>query len=131
MFSDAGDDASRVPVGVAGGPRSYRSSGLVWAWWLASAWGLQRDAGVKGRRWCSDMGKYTIQRPRHFGEIQGVDEQARVPDLPAAAGAHEPPELLLIGPSLLRRLLLEGAERSKLTLRVDAGRRGVCLRGTQ
>jgi len=65
------------------------------------------------------MSEYTIQRPRDFGEIQRVDEQARVLDLPAAAGAHEAPKLLLIGPSLLRRLLLEGAERSKLTLSVD------------
>ena len=67
----------------------------------------------------SNMGKYTIQRPRHIGEIQGVDEEARVLDLPAAAGAHEAPKVLLIGPSLLRRLLLEGAERSKLTMRID------------
>src|SRR5207244_4298553 len=37
----------------------------------------------------------------------------------AAAGAHEAPKLRLIASSLLRRLLLEGAERSKLTLRVD------------
>jgi hypothetical protein len=40
-------------------------------------------------------------------------------DLPATAGTHEPPELLLNGPSLLRRLLLEGTERSKLALRID------------
>jgi len=40
-------------------------------------------------------------------------------DLPAAASAHEAPKLLLIGPSLLRTLLLEGAERFKLTLSVN------------
>ena len=34
-------------------------------------------------------------------------------------GAEEPPELVLIGPSSPRRLLLEGAERSKLALSVD------------
>src|SRR5712691_243671 len=65
------------------------------------------------------MSKYTVQRPRHLGEIQRVDEQGRVLDLPAAAGAHEAPKLRLLASSLLRRLLLEGAERSKLTLRVD------------
>ncbi len=65
------------------------------------------------------MSKHTVQRPRHLGEIQRVDEQGRVLDLPAAAGAHEAPKLLLIGPSLLRRLFLEGAERSKLTLSVN------------
>jgi hypothetical protein len=51
-----------------------------------------------------------------LGEIKCIDEQTRVPDLPAATAAHEAPKLLLGGPSLPRRLLLEGAERSKLTL---------------
>jgi hypothetical protein len=40
-------------------------------------------------------------------------------DLPAAAGAHETPKLLLIRPSSVRGLLLESAERSKLTLSGD------------
>ena len=51
--------------------------------------------------------------------MQRVDEQARVSDLPASATTHEAPKLLLSGPSLPRRLLLEGAERSKLTLGVE------------
>ena len=62
------------------------------------------------------MSKYTIQRPRHQGEIQRLHEQARVADLSPAAAAHEAPELLLPGPSLPRRLLLESAEGSKLAL---------------
>ena len=65
------------------------------------------------------MSKYQVKRPRHLGEIKRLDEQTRVPDLPAAAAAHEAPKLLLIGPSLPRRLLLEGAERSKLSLSVS------------
>src|SRR2546422_3418971 len=65
------------------------------------------------------MSKYTVQRPRHSGEIQRLDEQACVSDLPAAAAAHEAPKLLLSGPSLPRGLLLEGAERSKVTLTLD------------
>src|SRR6266540_2004906 len=64
------------------------------------------------------MSKYTVQRPRHLGEIQGVDEQGSVSNLPPAAAAHKAPELLLSGPSLPRWLLLEGAERSELTLSV-------------
>ena len=64
------------------------------------------------------MSKYTVQRPRHLGEIQRVDEQGRVSNLPPAAAAHEASKLLLSGPSLPRRLLLEGAERSKVTLSV-------------
>jgi hypothetical protein len=54
-----------------------------------------------------------------LGEIERLDEQTRVSDLPAAAAAHEAPKLLLVGPSLPRRLLLEGAEGSKLTLAID------------
>jgi hypothetical protein len=67
----------------------------------------------------SDMREYTVERPRHAAEIQGLHEQARVLDLPAAAGAQEPPQLLLVGPFLLRRLLLEGAERPEVALSVD------------
>ena len=51
--------------------------------------------------------------------MQRVDEQARVSDLPASATTHEAPKLLLSAPSLPRRLLLEGAERSKLTLGLE------------
>jgi hypothetical protein len=35
------------------------------------------------------MSKYQVKRPRHLGEIKRLDEQTRVPDLPAAAAAHE------------------------------------------
>lgn len=65
------------------------------------------------------MSKYQVERPRHSGEIKRLDEQPRVSDLPAPAATHETPKLLLVGPPLPRRLLLEGAERSKLTLKVD------------
>jgi hypothetical protein len=65
------------------------------------------------------MGKYAVQRPRHSTEIQRADEQGRGLDLPATARAQESPELLLFGPSLPRGLLLEGAERFKVTLIVD------------
>ena len=65
------------------------------------------------------MSKYTVQRPGYLGQIQRLDEQAGVSDLPAAAAAHEAPKLLLMGPSLPRRLLLEGAEGSEAPLSVD------------
>jgi hypothetical protein len=51
-------------------------------------------------------------------EIKRLDEQTRISDLPPAAAAHEAPKLLLRGPPLPRGLLLEGAEGSKLALRV-------------
>jgi hypothetical protein len=65
------------------------------------------------------VSKDPVQRPRHSGEIQRVDEQRRISDLPAAAAAHEAPELLISGPSLPRRLLLKRAERSQVTLSLD------------
>jgi hypothetical protein len=65
------------------------------------------------------MSKYQVQRPRHLGELERFDEQARVADLPPAAAPHEAPKLLLGGPSLPGGLLLEGAEGSKLSLSVD------------
>jgi len=64
------------------------------------------------------MSKYSVQRPRHLGGIERVDEQGRGLDLPAAVGAEEAPKLLLIGPFSPRGLLLEGAERFKITLSV-------------
>jgi hypothetical protein len=65
------------------------------------------------------MSKDAVQRSRHLGEVQRVDEQPGISDLPAPAAAHEAPELLLSGPSLPRRLLLEGAEGAKVALSVD------------
>jgi hypothetical protein len=65
------------------------------------------------------MSKYPIERPGHAGELQRIDQQARVSDLSAAVGADEAPQLLLAAASLPRRLLLEGAERSKLPLGLD------------
>jgi hypothetical protein len=67
----------------------------------------------------SDVSKQTVQRPGHLGEIKRIDEQARVSDLAAAAATHEAPKLLLSGPSSPRSLLLESAERPKLTLSLD------------
>jgi hypothetical protein len=65
------------------------------------------------------MSEYLVKRPRHLGELKRLDEQTRVSDLPPAAAAHEAPKLLLVRPSLPRSLLLEGAERPKLTLSVN------------
>jgi hypothetical protein len=65
------------------------------------------------------MRKDAIERPRHAREVQRVDQHPRVADLAAAVGADEAPELRLAAPSLPRRLLLEGAERSKLALSLD------------
>ncbi len=60
-----------------------------------------------------------VQRPGNAGEIERVDEHRRVLDLAAATAAHESPELRVSGTSVLRRLLLQGAERPHLTLLAD------------
>ena len=65
------------------------------------------------------MSKDEVQRPRHARRIQRLDEQPRVPDLPAAAAPHEAPKLLLVRSRSPRRLLLQRAERSKLALGVE------------
>lgn len=71
---------------------------------------LQHHHGVLVHGESSDMSKHQVKRPGHLGEIERLDEQARVSDLPPAAAAHPAPELLLPGPSSPRRLLLERAE---------------------
>ena len=65
------------------------------------------------------MGEHPVERPWDPGEIERVDEEARVADLPPAAAAHEAPKLLLGRSPLPRGLLLEGAEGAKLALSVD------------
>jgi hypothetical protein len=65
------------------------------------------------------VGEYPIEWARHVIEVQCLDEQAPVADLAARAGAHEASKLLLASPITLRGLALEGAERSRLTLRVN------------
>ena len=65
------------------------------------------------------MSKYQVKWPGHLGEIKRLDEQTRVSDLAAAAASHKAPKLLLSGPSVPRRLLLEGAEGSKVSLSVN------------
>ena len=65
------------------------------------------------------MSKHQVKRSRDSGEIERIDEQTRVSELPAAAAAHEAPKLLLSGSSLPRTLLLECAEGSKVSLSVN------------
>jgi hypothetical protein len=74
---------------------------------------------VSSRLLSSDMSQYEVERSRHLGEIKCLDEQTCVSDLPAAAAAHETPKLLLRASSLPRRLLLESAEGSKVSLVID------------
>src|SRR5919204_3586904 len=73
----------------------------------------------------SNVRKHTVERPRHLGRIQRVDEQPCVSDLPSAAAAHEAAKLLMVRPSLPRRLFLQRAEGSQVTVsREDLFHRG-------
>lgn len=65
------------------------------------------------------MSEYPVERSRHPGEIQRIDEQPRVADLSAAAAAHETPKLLLGVSTSPGGLLLQCAKRSKITLSVE------------
>lgn len=53
------------------------------------------------------MGEDAVERPGNVVEVERVDEEAGVPDLPPAAAAHEPAKLLLGGAIAPRRHLLK------------------------
>src|SRR5207247_7886620 len=63
--------------------------------------------------------EHTVERARDLFEVERVDEQARVADLPAPAAAHEPAWLLLHRPALPRALLLQRPGRAAIALCVD------------
>ena len=65
------------------------------------------------------MREHEVERSGHLGVVERLDEETRVADLPAAAAAHEAPELVLGGPALPLRLLLQGAEGAKVPVSLD------------
>ena len=65
------------------------------------------------------MREHAVERPRHVREVERLDEKRGVPDLPAAAAAHEPPQLVVGRARAPFRLLLQGLERPELTLALD------------
>jgi hypothetical protein len=65
------------------------------------------------------MSKDAVERPGHLRQVERIDEQLGVSDLPTTAAAHETPKLLLSGPSSPLRLLLERPEASKVALCVN------------
>jgi len=66
-----------------------------------------------------DVLQDTVERPGHPVEIQRPDENSRGLDLSASLRPEEAPQLLLGGSSSPLTLVLEGAERFKLTLGLD------------
>src|SRR5436190_9635147 len=69
----------------------------------------------------SDGGEHAVERARYLGEVDCLDQQACVSDLPAIGAAQEAPQLTLDGPSSPRRLLLKGVERAEVAVVVDDG----------
>src|SRR4029453_15800046 len=74
----------------------------------------------------SDVSKHSVEGTRHVGEIQRLDEQARVADLPAPAAAHEPAELICQRLPPPGRLLLKRAERAEVAVRLEDLLDGLC-----
>jgi hypothetical protein len=73
----------------------------------------------------SDVRENGVERARHLGEVEGVDEEAGVLDLPATADAEEAAELGFGAEPAPGGLVLQGAERAQIALGVhnlfDAG----------
>src|SRR4029453_16198923 len=77
---------------------------------------IEATGGGLGSDGLDHVRQHRVERPWDLRRVQRVDEPARVPNLPASAAAHEPPQLLLDGASLPRRLLLKRAKRSPIAL---------------
>lgn len=67
----------------------------------------------------ADVREHAVERPRHLVVAERLDEEPRVADLSTPAAAHEAPELVLGGSALPLRLLLQGAESTKVSVRLD------------
>ncbi len=67
------------------------------------------------------MSEDAVERVRHLVEIERIDEEARVAELPPVGAAHVAAELRLDWPASPRRLLLEGAEGSEVALSLEHG----------
>src|SRR4029453_7757627 len=80
---------------------------------------IEATGGGLGSDGLDHVRQHRVERPWDLRRVQRVDEPARVPNLPASAAAHEPPQLLLDGASLPRRLLLKRAKRSQIALGLD------------
>jgi hypothetical protein len=65
------------------------------------------------------VSKHAVERARYLGEIERLEKEPRVTELPAVGAAHEPSQLPFDVLSSPRRLLLEGAKGSEIALSVE------------
>ena len=65
------------------------------------------------------MSEHAVERPRHPVEVERLDEEAGVADLPPAARAEEPPQLVVEWPAAPLRLLLQRSERAEVAVQLD------------
>jgi hypothetical protein len=72
------------------------------------------------------MCEHTVERSRYAGEVERLDEESPVPDLPVR---HEAPELLLVRAVTMRFLLLVGTERPELAVLGEDALDGVGAEG--
>jgi hypothetical protein len=62
------------------------------------------------------MCEEALERSRDLRGAERLDEEARVPDLPSSAAAHETPELFVLRPASPRGLLLQRPEGTEIAL---------------
>jgi hypothetical protein len=62
------------------------------------------------------IGVVDVERPGDALKIERIDEEAGIADLATSAAAHEPPELLLGGPTAPLRHLLQRPESMEITV---------------
>ena len=65
------------------------------------------------------MTEEAVERSGDIGEIQRLDEQTRIADLPPPTATHEAAKLLLDRPRSPLRLLLQCAEGTEIALCID------------
>src|SRR4029077_17108738 len=67
----------------------------------------------------SHVREHALERLRSLREVECVYEQAGVADFAPATAAHEAAQLLLAGTPVPGGLLLQGAKRPEIALRLD------------
>src|SRR5262245_35234280 len=76
---------------------------------------IDTSSRTSGHR--SHVSEHALERVRDSIEIESLDEQVRVPDLPPAAASQPTTQLILDRSPLPRSLLLERPERTQIAFR--------------
>src|SRR5436190_190948 len=77
------------------------------------------DPAVRRARTSGEVVEDAVERPGHVAEVERLDEETRVAQLPSAGAAHEPPQLPLDRSRPPRGLPLERPERLEVAFRLE------------